>query len=55
MPAHAGTFATIAAAAQACDETWNNDNGRSWNTAANWTPNAVPTSGQAVCITLSGS
>jgi hypothetical protein len=49
------TFATTAAAAQACDETWNNANGGSWNTAANWTPNAVPSSGQAVCITLPGT
>jgi hypothetical protein len=49
------TFATTAAAAQACAETWNNANGGSWNTAADWTPNAVPSSGQAVCITLPGT
>jgi hypothetical protein len=49
------TLATTAAAAQACDETWNNASGGSWNTAANWTPAAVPTAGQAVCITLPGT
>jgi hypothetical protein len=49
------TFATTAAAAQACDETWNNTNGGSWNTAADWTPNAVPSSNQSVCITLPGN
>jgi hypothetical protein len=49
------TLATTAAAAQACDETWNNPNGGAWNTATNWTPNAVPTSNQTVCITLPGT
>jgi hypothetical protein len=48
------TFATTAAAAQACDETWNNASGGSWNTPTNWTPNGVPATGQAVCITLPG-
>lgn len=47
-------FATTATAAQACDETWNNASGGSWNTATNWTPNGVPAPGQAVCITLPG-
>ncbi len=49
------TFATTAAAAQACDETWNNASGGSWSTASNWTPNAVPSSNQSVCITLPGN
>jgi hypothetical protein len=49
------TLATTAAAAQACDETWNNPNGGAWNTAANWSPNAVPISNQTVCITLPGT
>jgi hypothetical protein len=48
-------FATTATAAQACDETWNNASGGSWNTATDWTPNAVPSSNQSVCITLSGT
>jgi hypothetical protein len=48
-------FATTATAAQACDETWNNASGGSWNTATNWTPNGVPAPGQAVCITLPGT
>jgi hypothetical protein len=49
------TFATTAAAAQACDETWNNASGGSWSTATDWTPNAVPSSNQSVCITLPGN
>lgn len=48
-------FATTATAAQACDETWNNASGGSWNTPTDWTPNAVPVTGQAVCITLPGT
>jgi fibronectin-binding autotransporter adhesin len=49
------TLATTAAAAQACDETWNNASGGSWTTPTNWTPNGVPAGGQAVCITLPGT
>jgi hypothetical protein len=50
------TFATTAAAAQACDETWTGVAGDgSWNTAGNWSPAAVPISGQAVCITKAGT
>jgi hypothetical protein len=50
------TFATTAAAAQACDETWTGTAGDgSWNTAGNWSPAAVPISGQAVCITKAGT
>jgi hypothetical protein len=50
------TFATTAAAAQACDETWTGNAGDgSWTTANNWSPAQIPQSTDAVCITKAGT
>jgi len=50
------TFATTAAAAQACTETWTGNAGDgSWNTANNWSPAQIPQNTDAVCITKAGT
>jgi hypothetical protein len=50
------TFATTAAAAQACTETWTGNAGDgSWNTANNWSPAQVPQTTDSVCITAAGT
>src|SRR5579871_2546038 len=41
-----------AARAAACGDTWTNAAGGAWETGANWSTNAPPTSGQAACIEI---
>jgi hypothetical protein len=43
-----------AAAAQACEVNWKGGSGN-WGTASAWSPEAIPTSGQSVCITAPGT
>ncbi len=40
------------ATAAACGDTWTNAAGGAWETGANWSTNAAPTSGQYACITI---
>jgi hypothetical protein len=49
-----GLLGVSAAAAQACDANWKGGSG-SWGTASAWSPEAVPTGGQSVCITAAGT
>jgi hypothetical protein len=55
----AAIFALIAMAGGAhgagCTKTWKGGSSGSWATASNWTPEAVPTSSDDVCITASGT
>jgi hypothetical protein len=42
--------APLTVADSSCTETWNGSADSDWNTASNWTPNAVPGSSDVVCI-----
>jgi hypothetical protein len=48
-----GAMGMFAAAAQACEANWKGGSGN-WGTASAWSPEAVPTSGESVCITVAG-
>ena len=48
-------WAPSAARASGCENSWTNTKGGSWFEKENWSKKAVPTSGEEVCITESGT
>ena len=55
VAAFAAVLVTLSLQSRAATLVWTNTAGGNWSTAANWTPNVVPATGDSVFITNSGT